>query len=105
MYVCYASLVVQLFDNALLHSVMDVALITATYKAANFLDSRISPEFIQLPSPYLYQFGKFAVWAFYTFFTGLWMTGLWVIGHECGHQAFSESKLLNNAVGWLIHSA
>lgn len=31
--------------------------------------------------------------------------GVWVIAHECGHQAFSESKQLNNAVGWVLHSA
>merc|ERR1712137_427675 len=33
------------------------------------------------------------------------MTGVWVIAHECGHQSFSTSKDLNNAVGWVIHSA
>lgn len=31
--------------------------------------------------------------------------GLWVIAHECGHQGFSESKTINNAVGWVLHSA
>jgi omega-6 fatty acid desaturase (delta-12 desaturase) len=39
------------------------------------------------------------------FFTGLYATGLWVIAHECGHQAFSSSKQINNAVGWVLHSA
>jgi len=33
------------------------------------------------------------------------MTGIWVIAHECGHQAFSSSKLLNDAVGLVLHSA
>jgi fatty acid desaturase len=33
------------------------------------------------------------------------LTGLWVIAHECGHQGFSESKTINNAVGWVLHSA
>ncbi|KAL1685577.1 hypothetical protein GGG16DRAFT_129329 [Schizophyllum commune] len=28
-------------------------------------------------------------------------TGIWVIGHECGHGAFSDYKLLNDAVGFL----
>jgi len=35
----------------------------------------------------------------------LFATGLWVIAHECGHQAFSESKTINNSVGWVLHSA
>lgn len=33
------------------------------------------------------------------------MTGVWVIAHECGHQAFSPYKWLNNAVGLVCHSA
>ncbi|GHJ89740.1 hypothetical protein NliqN6_6142 [Naganishia liquefaciens] len=36
---------------------------------------------------------------------GLFGTGLWIIAHECGHQAFSSSKAINNAVGWVLHSA
>lgn len=36
---------------------------------------------------------------------GMFATGLWVIAHECGHQAFSSSKRINNAVGWVLHSA
>ena len=47
----------------------------------------------------------FALWSLYGFFVGLFGTGLWIIAHECGHQAFSESKILNNAVGWVLHSA
>jgi omega-6 fatty acid desaturase (delta-12 desaturase) len=35
---------------------------------------------------------------------GLFGTGLWIIAHECGHQAFSSSKAINNAVGWVLHS-
>ncbi len=41
----------------------------------------------------------------YSFWVGLFGTGLWIIAHECGHQAFSESKALNNTVGWVLHSA
>jgi len=33
------------------------------------------------------------------------MTGLWVIGHECGHGGFSESPLVNDTVGLAVHSA
>ena len=33
------------------------------------------------------------------------MTGVWIIAHECGHQAFSASQSLNNAVGLVLHSA
>lgn len=45
------------------------------------------------------------LWALYTFLQGLFGTGLWVIGHECGHGAFSPSRTLNDVTGWVLHSA
>ncbi|KAG9258479.1 delta12 fatty acid desaturase [Emericellopsis atlantica] len=45
------------------------------------------------------------LWALYTIPQGLFGTGLWVIAHECGHGAFSASKRINDATGWLLHSA
>lgn len=45
------------------------------------------------------------LWAVYTFVQGLFGTGLWVLAHECGHQSFSPSKVLNDTVGWFCHSA
>ncbi|RAH49379.1 oleate delta-12 desaturase odeA [Aspergillus brunneoviolaceus CBS 621.78] len=46
-----------------------------------------------------------ALWALYTVVQGLLGTGVWVLAHECGHQAFSASKVLNDTVGWVLHSA
>lgn len=48
---------------------------------------------------------RFVLWGLYTFLQGLFGTGLWVLAHECGHGAFSPSKLYNNIVGWVVHSA
>lgn len=31
-------------------------------------------------------------------------TGLWIIGHECGHGAFVKSTRLNDLIGWIVHS-
>lgn len=47
----------------------------------------------------------YALWPLYWVCQGIVMTGLWVIGHECGHQAFSESKALNDLVGTIVHSS
>lgn len=80
-------------------------LVACIYKLAVFLDARITPEYVSLSSPYLYTFARVALWSLYGFANGLIGTGLWVLAHECGHQAFSESKALNNAVGWVLHSA
>lgn len=46
-----------------------------------------------------------ALWGLYTFVQGLFATGLWVLAHECGHQSFSPSKILNDTVGCICHSA
>ena len=46
-----------------------------------------------------------ALWAAYWVAQGTVLTGVWVIAHECGHQSFSDSKLLNDSVGWVLHSA
>jgi len=88
-----------------LYIVWDIFLLAVIYKTTSFLDSRISPAYLELPDPRLYSVLRFALWAFYSFPAGLVATGLWVIAHECGHQAFSESKFVNNAVGWVLHSA
>ncbi|TQS36199.1 hypothetical protein Golomagni_03357 [Golovinomyces magnicellulatus] len=45
------------------------------------------------------------LWAIYTFVQGLFATGIWVLAHECGHQSFSTSKVLNDVTGWICHSA
>ncbi|KAK2465236.1 hypothetical protein APHAL10511_002590 [Amanita phalloides] len=74
--------------------VWDCIVITLIYKAAKYLDASITQSF-----------ARFALWSLYGFWAGLFATGLWVIGHECGHQAFSESKMVNNTVGWILHSA
>lgn len=88
-----------------LYIVGDVIAITLIYKAAVFLEQFITPEYLSLPYPALYTAAWVSLWAFYGFASGLPATGLWVVAHECGHQAFSESKKINNFVGWILHSA
>lgn len=44
-------------------------------------------------------------WLAYWWVQGLIFTGLWVIGHECGHGGFTDSRLVNDAVGFVVHSA
>ncbi len=84
---------------------MDVAIIISLVYAFQKADPYISPEHIDFPHPFLYRIAKFCLWTFYGFCVGLPATGLWVIAHECGHQAFSPSKTINNTVGWVLHSS
>jgi omega-6 fatty acid desaturase (delta-12 desaturase) len=58
----------------------------------------VTPEYI--PSTPV----RSLLWAGYTVIQGLFATGLWVLAHECGHQAFSPSKVLNDTTGWVCHS-
>ena len=74
----------------------DLALLATTFTIYyNF----VTPEYI--PSKPV----RAALWAVYTIVQGFVGTGLWVIAHECGHGAFSDSNLINDFTGWVIHSA
>jgi omega-6 fatty acid desaturase (delta-12 desaturase) len=46
-----------------------------------------------------------ALWAAYAYAAGCVLTGWWMIGHECGHGAFSASPALNFVVGTLAHTS
>lgn len=72
-----------------------VSLATVFYLTNKF----VTPEYV--PSKAV----RAGLWALYTFVQGLFATGLWVLAHECGHQSFSPSKVLNDTVGWICHSA
>ena len=44
----------------------------------------------------------------YILYSGLMGTaamGLWVLGHECGHGAFGNSKIQNDLIGFILHSS
>ncbi|KAH7916574.1 fatty acid desaturase-domain-containing protein [Hygrophoropsis aurantiaca] len=47
---------------------------------------------------------QWGLWATYWWFQGLIFTGTWILGHECGHGAFSPHKRLNDTVGFILHS-
>lgn len=48
---------------------------------------------------------RVAAWVIYGFVQGLICTGLWILGHEAGHGAFSKYSLLNDVVGFFTHSS
>jgi omega-6 fatty acid desaturase (delta-12 desaturase) len=47
---------------------------------------------------------SYILWPIYWYAQGSVMTGVWVLAHECGHQAFSESEFANNVMGTILHS-
>lgn len=74
----------------------DVASLATTFFLFN---KYVTPE--NIPSTPV----RALIWAFYTVIQGLFGTGVWVMAHECGHQSFSSSKVLNDTTGWICHSA
>jgi len=44
-------------------------------------------------------------WVAYALWTGTVATGCWVAAHECGHGAFSDNKFIQDAVGYVLHTA
>lgn len=48
---------------------------------------------------------RWALWLAYGYVQGLLMTGIWILGHECGHQALFKSSTTNDVVGFILHSA
>jgi fatty acid desaturase len=44
------------------------------------------------------------LWALYAFANGTVATGCWVVAHECGHGAFSDHSVLQDLVGYVLHS-
>lgn len=45
------------------------------------------------------------VWLLYAIVTGTMACGVWVIAHECGHDAFCDNKAIQNSIGFVLHSA
>lgn len=45
------------------------------------------------------------LWFLYAAVQGTLATGAWVIGHECGHGAFSDTKWIQTLVGYTFHTA
>ncbi|KAI5294745.1 hypothetical protein KEM52_003303 [Ascosphaera acerosa] len=82
--------------RSMLYVAQDIVLFAATFVLFN---KYVTPEYIPFKPV------RAVLWAVYTFVEGLFGTGLWVLAHECGHQAFSTSRLLNDSVGWVLHSA
>jgi len=43
-------------------------------------------------------------WVAYALAAGTAGTGAWVAAHECGHGAFSDNKLIQDTVGYILHT-
>jgi len=79
----------------------DLAVVAVLFYFAKHIDTVVVEETFGSVAPML----RHVLWTAYWVVQGCVMTGLWVIGHECGHGGFSPSELLNDVVGYIVHSA
>lgn len=73
---------------------MDLVCVALVYLASTFISH-----------PALPAFAPFVLWPVYWVTQGAFLTGLWVLAHECGHRAFSPSTIVCDIVGHVLHSA
>jgi omega-6 fatty acid desaturase (delta-12 desaturase) len=78
--------------TSLWHTAKDIAIAAAIAYAGSYI-------------PGLPLAARVVLWPVYWYALGCVLTGLWVIAHECGHQAFSPSIVVNDSVGFVLHSA
>ncbi|SCU94305.1 LAME_0F06942g1_1 [Lachancea meyersii CBS 8951] len=84
--------------RSLMYMTRDIAAMVALAVAAH---GYIGPALESVSAPLIV---RFAFWSVHAAAMGLFSTGLWVLAHECGHQAFSDYGAVNDFVGWVLHS-
>jgi len=77
------------------HLAFDLVQIVAAVTLVLYLDQFVSDN-VLLRAP---------LWIAYWFFQGATGMGVWVIAHECGHGGFSPNQIVNDTVGFILHSA
>jgi len=81
---------------------VDLAVIAALFYCSTFIDGAATDaRFGATWGPIV----RHVLWTAYWLCQGAVGTGLWVIGHECGHRGFADSAFINDAVGVVVHSA
>ena len=93
------------FERSLITSfgyvLYDLSIIVSLFYLATHIPSIFPASTFGVFAPYL----QHLLWACYWICQGCVVTGVWVIGHECGHGGFADSSLINDVVGFVLHSA
>ncbi|THH18389.1 hypothetical protein EW146_g2584 [Bondarzewia mesenterica] len=73
----------------------------STYQLSYHLDTiALSNSSVFIVKP----LARIGLWCTYWVLQGFVLTGVWVIGHECGHGAFSAHTWLCDTFGFLLHT-
>lgn len=52
----------------------------------------------------IYSITLISLWISYILLQGIWGTGLWVLGHSAGHFSMHSSIVVNNIIGFILHT-
>ncbi|PFH48438.1 hypothetical protein AMATHDRAFT_65423 [Amanita thiersii Skay4041] len=92
--------------RGLLQLARDLVMAAITWKGAMVGEAFFQSEAVrQAWTPLGAEAARWSMWLAYWWFQGLIFTGVWVIGHECGHGAFSDHKIVNDVIGFITHTA
>ncbi|KAI0926530.1 hypothetical protein AcW1_002505 [Taiwanofungus camphoratus] len=99
----------HLFERSTMKSLYYVGRHVAITAAFYLYATRI--DFMVLKATAVFDLGNraisilsFSLWALYWFWQGISFTGLWTLGHECGHDALSPIALVNAVLGLGLHT-
>ncbi|EJF61868.1 hypothetical protein DICSQDRAFT_146983 [Dichomitus squalens LYAD-421 SS1] len=85
---------------------LDLLMAAVCWKLAVHIDPIFrSRTAVQLLTPTGAIVARWGCWIVYWWFQGLIFTGVWVIGHECGHGAFSANRYVCDLIGFVVHTA
>ncbi|TFK32082.1 fatty acid desaturase-domain-containing protein [Crucibulum laeve] len=83
----------------------DIFLASVAWYLATHIDANLKQSSVQYRITFLgAEICRWTLWCIYWWFQGLIFTGIWVIGHECGHGAFSNHKIINDTIGFITHT-
>lgn len=83
--------------QSLYHLSMDIVQACTLWFLATYIDT------IPTHFPSLW-WAPYVLWPVMWWVLGVVLTGWWVLAHECGHGGFSQYRMLNDAVGFVLHS-
>jgi len=80
---------------------IDLAAAAAMWYATSYIDVIATPARFGATGAWIL---SQALWIVYWLIQGNIFTGLWVVGHECGHGGFSDNTMIGDVVGLIVHS-
>ncbi|OSX62627.1 hypothetical protein POSPLADRAFT_1140701 [Postia placenta MAD-698-R-SB12] len=83
----------------------DIFMATAAWKGILWAESVLTrPCVVHILGSSVSKLALYCVWLIYWWFQSLIFAGIWGIGHECGHGAFSPNRQICDIVGFIVHT-